>query len=179
MMSVAQFTRYVVEPKKKQAVSVKPPFLRPDLSERQITVKISDNGIQANLNRSKVRESPSSAFEGQGLSIIKLGMSLSLTNLFEMVQKLEFVSLSCTSCSESNAGSVTAALDPVTGSSSMESLFWKSCLFFAVVNFCPKSCHLLVFKLILMNPCTTRPGQLFYFRERSEPPGCRKACGQG
>ncbi|KAM7034055.1 palmitoyltransferase ZDHHC8 isoform 3-T5 [Acridotheres tristis] len=45
--------RYVVEPKKKQAVSVKPPFLRPDLSERQITVKISDNGIQANLNRSK------------------------------------------------------------------------------------------------------------------------------
>ncbi|OPJ74891.1 palmitoyltransferase ZDHHC8 isoform X1 [Patagioenas fasciata] len=45
--------RYIVEPKKKQAVSVKPPFLRPDLSERQITVKISDNGIQANLNRSK------------------------------------------------------------------------------------------------------------------------------
>ncbi|XP_042721541.1 palmitoyltransferase ZDHHC8 isoform X3 [Lagopus leucura] len=45
--------RYIVEPKKKLAVSVKPPFLRPDLSERQITVKISDNGIQANLNRSK------------------------------------------------------------------------------------------------------------------------------
>ncbi|POI35133.1 hypothetical protein CIB84_001116 [Bambusicola thoracicus] len=44
---------YIVEPKKKLAVSVKPPFLRPDLSERQITVKISDNGIQANLNRSK------------------------------------------------------------------------------------------------------------------------------
>ncbi|XP_063000225.1 palmitoyltransferase ZDHHC8 [Elgaria multicarinata webbii] len=45
--------RYIVEPKKKQPVSVKPPFLRPDLTERQITVKISDNGIQANLNRSK------------------------------------------------------------------------------------------------------------------------------
>lgn len=73
MVSVAQCTRYVVEPKKKQAVSVKPPFLRPDLSERQITVKISDNGIQANLNRSKVRESPSSAFGGQGLSISKPG----------------------------------------------------------------------------------------------------------
>lgn len=45
--------RYIVEPKKKQLVSVKPPFLRPELTERQITVKISDNGIQANLNRSK------------------------------------------------------------------------------------------------------------------------------
>lgn len=72
-MTVAQLIRYVVEPKKKQAVSVKPPFLRPDLSERQITVKISDNGIQANLNRSKVRKSPSSAFEGRGLSSIKPG----------------------------------------------------------------------------------------------------------
>ncbi|XP_064322607.1 palmitoyltransferase ZDHHC8 isoform X3 [Phalacrocorax carbo] len=51
--SCFMLTRYIVEPKKKQAVSVKPPFLRPDLSERQITVKISDNGIQANLNRSK------------------------------------------------------------------------------------------------------------------------------
>ncbi|XP_050780053.1 palmitoyltransferase ZDHHC8 isoform X1 [Gopherus flavomarginatus] len=49
--------RYIVEPKKKQAVSVKPPFFRPDLSERQITVKISDNGIQANLNRSKSKVS--------------------------------------------------------------------------------------------------------------------------
>ncbi|XP_054852976.1 palmitoyltransferase ZDHHC8 isoform X2 [Eublepharis macularius] len=49
--------RYIVEPKKKQPVSVKPPFLRPDLTERQITVKISDNGIQANLNRSKSKVS--------------------------------------------------------------------------------------------------------------------------
>lgn len=46
----------MAEPKKKQAVSVKPPFFRPDLSERQITVRISDNGIQANLNRSKVKQ---------------------------------------------------------------------------------------------------------------------------
>lgn len=51
------FLRYIVEPKKKQPISVKPPFLRPDLTERQITVKISDNGIQANLNRSKVKHS--------------------------------------------------------------------------------------------------------------------------
>lgn len=72
-MTVAQLIRYVVEPKKKQAVSVKPPFLRPDLSERQITVKISDNGIQANLNRSKVRKPPGAAFEGHGLGIIKPG----------------------------------------------------------------------------------------------------------
>ncbi|XP_038229317.1 palmitoyltransferase ZDHHC8 [Dermochelys coriacea] len=49
--------RYIVEPKKKQAASVKPPFFRPDLSERQITVKISDNGIQANLHRSKSKVS--------------------------------------------------------------------------------------------------------------------------
>ncbi|KAJ6656547.1 hypothetical protein lerEdw1_003673, partial [Lerista edwardsae] len=49
--------RYIVEPKKKQSVSVKPPFLRPELTERQITVKISDNGIQANLNRSKSKVS--------------------------------------------------------------------------------------------------------------------------
>ncbi|XP_007427809.1 probable palmitoyltransferase ZDHHC8 isoform X1 [Python bivittatus] len=45
--------RYIVDPKKKELVSVKPPFLRPDLKERQITVKISDNGVQANLNQSK------------------------------------------------------------------------------------------------------------------------------
>nr|XP_020665565.1 probable palmitoyltransferase ZDHHC8 [Pogona vitticeps] len=49
--------RYIVEPKKKQPISIKPPFLRPDLTERQITVKISDNGIQANLNRSKSKVS--------------------------------------------------------------------------------------------------------------------------
>ncbi|KAJ7309695.1 hypothetical protein JRQ81_007755 [Phrynocephalus forsythii] len=49
--------RYIVDPKKKQPISIKPPFLRPDLTERQITVKISDNGIQANLNRSKSKVS--------------------------------------------------------------------------------------------------------------------------
>ncbi|XP_048369806.1 palmitoyltransferase ZDHHC8 [Sphaerodactylus townsendi] len=49
--------RYIVDPKKRQPVSVKPPFLRPDLTERQITVKISDNGIQANLNWSKSKVS--------------------------------------------------------------------------------------------------------------------------
>ncbi|KAM9101875.1 probable palmitoyltransferase ZDHHC8 isoform X1 [Sarcophilus harrisii] len=45
--------RYVAEPRLKLAVSVKPPFLRPDLSDRQVSVKVSDNGIQASLSRSK------------------------------------------------------------------------------------------------------------------------------
>ncbi|KAG8455959.1 hypothetical protein GDO86_001955 [Hymenochirus boettgeri] len=50
--------RYVVEPKKRPVVALKPPFIRPEiLSERQITVKISDNGIQANLHRSKSKGS--------------------------------------------------------------------------------------------------------------------------
>ncbi|NP_001088159.1 zinc finger DHHC-type containing 8 S homeolog [Xenopus laevis] len=50
--------RYIVDPKKRPTVALKPPFIRPDvLSERQITVKISDNGIQANLHRSKSKGS--------------------------------------------------------------------------------------------------------------------------
>ncbi|CAI9567859.1 unnamed protein product [Staurois parvus] len=49
--------RYVVEPKKRPQITLKPPFIRQDLSERQITVKISDNGIQANLHRSKSKGS--------------------------------------------------------------------------------------------------------------------------
>ena len=118
MMTVEQLIRYVVEPKKKQAVSVKPPFLRPDLSERQITVKISDNGIQANLNRSKVRQPSSAAFEEHGLSIIKSGNEFVIENLFEMMhfldKMIEVESLFYTSSSESNPGSVTVALDPVT-----------------------------------------------------------------
>lgn len=118
MLTVEQLIRYIVEPKKKQAVSVKPPFLRPDLSERQITVKISDNGIQANLNRSKVRQPSSTAFEEHWLSIIKPGNEFVIENLFEMMHFLEKIieveSLSYTSSSESNPGSVTAALDPVT-----------------------------------------------------------------
>ncbi|XP_075688714.1 palmitoyltransferase ZDHHC8 [Rhinoderma darwinii] len=49
--------RYVVEPKKRPPITLKPPFIRQDLSERQITVKISDNGIQANLHSSKSKGS--------------------------------------------------------------------------------------------------------------------------
>ncbi|KAM9331445.1 LOW QUALITY PROTEIN: palmitoyltransferase ZDHHC8 [Gastrophryne carolinensis] len=49
--------RYVVEPKKRPQITLKPPFIRHDLSERQITVKISDNGIQANLHHTKSKGS--------------------------------------------------------------------------------------------------------------------------
>ncbi|KAM4810404.1 palmitoyltransferase ZDHHC8 [Rhinophrynus dorsalis] len=49
--------RYVVEPKKRIQVALNPPFIRPEVSERQITVKISDNGIQANLHHSKSKGS--------------------------------------------------------------------------------------------------------------------------
>ncbi|XP_043924647.1 palmitoyltransferase ZDHHC8 [Protopterus annectens] len=45
--------RYMSDPRKKQAVSIKPPFLRPELLERKVTLKVSDNGIHASLTRSK------------------------------------------------------------------------------------------------------------------------------
>lgn len=35
---------------------VRPPFLRPEVSDGQITVKIMDNGIQTELKRTKVRK---------------------------------------------------------------------------------------------------------------------------
>jgi len=116
MMIVEQLIRYIVEPKKKQAVSVKPPFLRPDLSERQITVKISDNGIQANLNRSKVRQPSSTAFEEHGWSIIRPGNEFVIENLFEVMhffeKMIEIESSSYTSSSVSNPGLIIATLDP-------------------------------------------------------------------
>ncbi|MBN3298888.1 ZDHC8 palmitoyltransferase, partial [Amia calva] len=49
--------RYVSDPRKKPAVCIKPPFLRPDPSDRQITVKISDNGIHANIHKTKSKSS--------------------------------------------------------------------------------------------------------------------------
>uniref|UniRef100_A0A4W3JGJ5 Palmitoyltransferase n=1 Tax=Callorhinchus milii TaxID=7868 RepID=A0A4W3JGJ5_CALMI len=49
--------RYMVDPRKKKLIAVKSPFVRPALSERQITVKINDNGIQGNLNRTKSKGS--------------------------------------------------------------------------------------------------------------------------
>lgn len=46
--------RYIADPRKKIPIALKPPFLRPDLSNRHVTVKVSDNGIHSNILRSKV-----------------------------------------------------------------------------------------------------------------------------
>lgn len=153
MMTVEQLIRYIVEPKKKQAVSVKPPFLRPDLSERQITVKISDNGIQANLNRSKVRQPSSTSFEEHFLNVIKPGNNFIIENLLEIMHLLEkqaeIESLSYALSSESNTDLITGAFDPATA-------LWASfgrgcCSLQQLITLCPKTWHLLVFKLILTN----------------------------
>ncbi|XP_074904718.1 palmitoyltransferase ZDHHC5 isoform X3 [Buteo buteo] len=48
--------RYLGRPKAEQTVLVRPPFLRPEVSDGQITVKIMDNGIQTELKRTKVRK---------------------------------------------------------------------------------------------------------------------------
>ncbi|XP_041957976.1 palmitoyltransferase ZDHHC8B isoform X1 [Alosa sapidissima] len=45
--------RYMVAPRKKPVVPIQPPFLRPDLSDRQLTIKVSDNGIHSSILRTK------------------------------------------------------------------------------------------------------------------------------
>lgn len=52
----APLPRYLGRPKAEQTVLVRPPFLRPEVSDGQITVKIMDNGIQTELKRTKVRK---------------------------------------------------------------------------------------------------------------------------
>ncbi|XP_059192642.1 palmitoyltransferase ZDHHC8B [Centropristis striata] len=49
--------RYMLDPKKKPHVKIQPPFIRPDLSDRQITIKISDNGIHSTIISSKSKSS--------------------------------------------------------------------------------------------------------------------------
>ncbi|NXG01498.1 ZDHC5 Palmitoyltransferase, partial [Sakesphorus luctuosus] len=49
--------RYLARPKAEQTVLVRPPFLRPEVSDGQITVKIMDNGIQTELKRTKSKGS--------------------------------------------------------------------------------------------------------------------------
>ncbi|XP_038620850.1 palmitoyltransferase ZDHHC5 [Tachyglossus aculeatus] len=49
--------RYLGRPKKEQTIVVRPPFLRPEVSDGQITVKIMDNGIQGELKRTKSKGS--------------------------------------------------------------------------------------------------------------------------
>ncbi|NXP05444.1 ZDHC5 Palmitoyltransferase, partial [Thinocorus orbignyianus] len=49
--------RYLGRPRAEQTVLVRPPFLRPEVSDSQITVKIMDNGIQTELKRTKSKGS--------------------------------------------------------------------------------------------------------------------------
>ncbi|XP_034728743.1 probable palmitoyltransferase ZDHHC8 isoform X2 [Etheostoma cragini] len=49
--------RYTLDPRKKPSVKIQPPFIRPDMSERQITIMISDNGIHSTIISSKSKSS--------------------------------------------------------------------------------------------------------------------------
>ncbi|XP_061116311.1 palmitoyltransferase ZDHHC8B isoform X2 [Conger conger] len=49
--------RYMLDPRKKPQVSVQPPFLRPNLSDRRLSVKVSDNGIHGSILRTKSKGS--------------------------------------------------------------------------------------------------------------------------
>ncbi|XP_077902121.1 palmitoyltransferase ZDHHC5 isoform X2 [Ictidomys tridecemlineatus] len=49
--------RYLGRPKKEKTIVIRPPFLRPEVSDGQITVKIMDNGIQGELRRTKSKGS--------------------------------------------------------------------------------------------------------------------------
>lgn len=49
--------RYMLDPRKKPHVKIQPPFIRPDLSDRQITIKVSDNGIHNTIISSKSKSS--------------------------------------------------------------------------------------------------------------------------
>lgn len=46
--------RYIADPRKKIPIALNPPFLRPDLSNRHVSVKVTDNGIHSSILRSKV-----------------------------------------------------------------------------------------------------------------------------
>ncbi|XP_051515216.1 palmitoyltransferase ZDHHC8B-like [Myxocyprinus asiaticus] len=50
-------SRYISDPRKKTPITIKPPFLRPDLSTRHINVKVTDNGIHSNILRTKSKTS--------------------------------------------------------------------------------------------------------------------------
>ncbi|XP_061674601.1 palmitoyltransferase ZDHHC8B isoform X1 [Syngnathoides biaculeatus] len=49
--------RYIVDPRKKPHIKIQPPFIRPELSDRQITIKVNDNGIQGTVISSKSKRS--------------------------------------------------------------------------------------------------------------------------
>ncbi|KAM6964785.1 palmitoyltransferase ZDHHC8B [Aplochiton taeniatus] len=49
--------RYTSDPRKKPLVSIQPPFIRPEFSDRQITIKVSDNGIHGTIIHSLSKSS--------------------------------------------------------------------------------------------------------------------------
>ncbi|KAM4746135.1 palmitoyltransferase ZDHHC8B isoform 1-T2 [Anableps anableps] len=49
--------RYVLDPRKRPHIKIQPPFIRPDLSNRQITIKVSDNGMHSTIMNSKSKSS--------------------------------------------------------------------------------------------------------------------------
>ncbi|XP_034155024.2 palmitoyltransferase ZDHHC8B isoform X1 [Pangasianodon hypophthalmus] len=49
--------RYMVDLRKKPNIQMNPPFLRPVLSDRNVVVKLSDNGVHANILRTKSKTS--------------------------------------------------------------------------------------------------------------------------
>uniref|UniRef100_A0A8C6TVN9 Palmitoyltransferase n=1 Tax=Neogobius melanostomus TaxID=47308 RepID=A0A8C6TVN9_9GOBI len=49
--------RYMLHPRKKPHIKIQPPFIRPDLSDRQITIKVSDNGTHSTIVSSKSKSS--------------------------------------------------------------------------------------------------------------------------
>ncbi|OXB73617.1 UNVERIFIED_CONTAM: hypothetical protein H355_002070 [Colinus virginianus] len=57
LSGVRMAVTYLGRPRAEQTVLVRPPFLRPEVSDGQITVKIMDNGIQTELKRTKSKGS--------------------------------------------------------------------------------------------------------------------------
>ncbi|MEQ2179471.1 hypothetical protein GOODEAATRI_025310, partial [Goodea atripinnis] len=46
--------RYVLDPRKRPRIKIQPPFIRPDLSDQQITIKVSNNGMHSTIINSKI-----------------------------------------------------------------------------------------------------------------------------
>lgn len=73
----SHLNRYMVAPKKRPAVAIQPPFLRPELSDRQLTIKVSDNGIHGSILRTKVRPHTRTVYQSlPALLFIHCGLPL-------------------------------------------------------------------------------------------------------
>ncbi|KAL0979221.1 hypothetical protein UPYG_G00182320 [Umbra pygmaea] len=59
-----------MDPRKKPPVSIQPPFIRPDLSDKLISIRVNDNGIHTSILRSKSKISLDGlALDDKGLDI--------------------------------------------------------------------------------------------------------------